>query len=104
MLVEAVQPDQPQRILRQLAKCRFGPALQFRTEGRVPVHRAPRQQAIILEYKGDVLARLGDRAPVDFDTAGCRFRQTVDEAKERGLPATGCADDADEFAVLHVDG
>ena len=66
----------------------------------VVVDGQPRQQRMALEDDGAVGARRVDFAVLQQDGARRDLRQAGDQVEQRGLAATGMADDGDELALL----
>jgi len=96
--------------LRALA--RFGArdrSAQLDAVDDVAQHRAPGQQARLLEDEGPIRARTGDRPSVEDQRPAGQRKETVDRVEERGLAAARRTDDAHElafadFEVRAVDG
>ena len=60
-------------------------------------------RARVRGHDGDVAPRRAHRLAVECDIAGGRLIQAGGEAQRGGLAAAGRADDAEEFAWLHVE-
>ena len=57
----------------------------------------------MLEHHGDAGQRRGDALAFDGDFAGRRRDQSVDATQQRGLAATGWADNGDDFGFADVE-
>ncbi len=92
-----VEPGQRARALLFLGK-----PDQLERQPRIIERRTPRQQAILLEHGRDAAAemvKVGVRALVaDADGAFRRRFEADHQVEERGLAATGLADDRHDFA------
>ena len=109
-VLEALEADELDMPLRALA--RFGArdrSAQLDAVDDVAQHRAPGQQARLLEDEGPIRARSGDRPSVEDQRPAGQRKETVDRVQERGLAAARRTDDAHElafadFEVRAVDG
>src|ERR1041385_3137775 len=101
--LEAAEPDELQKSERALPLRRADAAGDFRADQRVGQHRAPGQQAVVLEHEAAIAARAAQRRAVEQDGARRRGLEAGDDAQERGLAAAAWSDHGDELAGLDRD-
>ncbi len=85
---------------------RLGHACDFQPIGHVVEHAHMRIERVVLEHHGDVAIHRLDlvhAVAADADIARRHGLQPCNHAQQRRFPATGWADDDDEFAIRHVD-
>src|SRR6185436_8053057 len=68
----------------------------------VPEAGEPRQQRVVLEHHCTVRTWTSDLAPAGDQCAAGRFQQTSHKVEERGLAATGMADDRNELTFTNI--
>ena len=103
IVLEAFEPDELEQLHGALAVGSADRAGDFAADDGVGEHRAPRQQAVVLEHKAAVGAGLAHGAAVEQHFAGRRVFEAGDDAQERGLAAAARPDHGNEFAALDVE-
>ena len=79
-----------------------GQPLEARAVFDVALHRQPGEQGVGLKDHAAIRAGLGDRLAVEQDAAAVGADQPGDDAQQRRFAAAARPDDADKFAVIHV--
>src|SRR6266404_5671389 len=70
----------------------------------VAEYRAPRKQQVLLHHVADTAAQAFDILAAIVQRAGIGFEQARDDVEDRGLAAAAGPDDADEVALVDVEG
>ena len=99
--LEALEPDELQKLHGALSFRRANLARDFAPDDRVREHGAPGQKIVGLEHEAAIEARSTDGAAVELDLAGAGRFETRNDAQECRLAAAGRADHRDELAALH---
>src|SRR5262249_604810 len=99
---KTIEADELEEVERAPTRCPAA-AGDFGADQRIGEHGAPGQEVVGLEYDAGVAARLAPGAAAEQHFACARALQPRDDAQERGLAASGRADDRDETAALDLD-
>ena len=102
VLGKGAEPHQFDEIARTIAALGRAHAIDLERELDIAHHRAPRQQAEILEHHAGVLARPAHRRSGDGDAALVRRNQPGGEPQQGRLPAPARAQQRDELALAHA--
>ena len=94
---EIAEPDELDEMPRDLVPLLDRDAVELQRELDVADHRAPRQQAEVLEHHAGVLARLRHRRSFDGDATFVRRDQSGGEPQQRGLAAAARAEQRNEL-------
>src|SRR4030081_2009627 len=100
VVLETFEPDELQQLHGPLPFGRAHLARDLAPDDGVGEHRAPGQQAVVLEHKDAVAAWAVPRTAVEQNLARARGLETGDDAQERGLAATRRPDQRDELPTL----
>src|SRR3954447_12715940 len=102
VILETLEPDELQQLHCSLAFRRPDLARDLAADDRVGEHRAPGQQAVVLEHEAAIAARATHRAPVEqYLARACRL-EAGDDAQERGLAAAGGANNRNKLTALDI--
>src|SRR4029077_14112280 len=103
VVFKTLEPDELQQLHGALAVGRADGAGDLTADDGVGQHRAPRQEAVVLEHEAAVAAGLLDRAAVEQHLARTGMFEAGDDAQERRLAAAARPDARDELAALDVE-
>ena len=98
---DIAESDETDEMPRKLAPLRHRDAVELERELDIAEHRAPRQQAEVLEHHAGVLARARHRRSFDGDMALVRRDEAGGEPQQRGLAAAARAEQRDELTLAH---
>ena len=100
--LEAVEPDQVDRIDRAAAPLGAGDAERLEAELDIAEHRQPREQRKGLKHHGNAVDRLGNPVAAIFNGAIAWRHEAGEDAQKRRLARPRFPEDRDDLAVAAV--